>query len=225
MKIIYFLEDFNEISIAVRLICAAVMGALIGMERATSHQAAGLRTFSLVCIGSALAQIIDIRCVMQMGMGDPVRLSQGVISGIGFLGVGTIIVTRENHIKGLTTAATLWATAVLGICVGSGYITGSVLAFILIIVVVKSLAYVSRHLEQYTREIDLIIDIDNHDAAGRLTEYMREHGYRIKRMERTEYKGYVRINMEIDLGSKMNHQTVIDEIYRIKNINYVQENR
>ncbi len=216
---------YEMLSIAMRLVCAAVMGGIIGAERANRHQAAGLRTFSLVCLGSALAQIVDLQMVTEFGTGDPVRLAQGVISGIGFLGVGTIIVTKENHIKGLTTAATLWTTAVLGICVGSGYVWGSMLAFALVFVIVKFLAYTSRHLERYNREIDLMLELHDQESAKMVLDHIREKGYRIIQMERDWCPEYVRMHLELDLGSRLDHNRVVDELSRMENVNFVQENR
>lgn len=215
---------YEMMEIAIRLICAAVMGAIIGMERANRHQAAGLRTFSLVCLGSALAQIVDLQMIETYGTGDPVRLAQGVINGIGFLGVGTIIVTRKNHIRGLTTAATLWTTAVLGICVGSGYVWGSIMAFALIFVIVRCLAYASRHLERFNREIDMVIEVDNQEAARAVLDNIRKRGYRIIELEKNQYPSYVTMHVELEIGAKVDHARIIDELSRIENVNYVQEN-
>lgn len=216
---------YQIFAIAMRLICAAVMGGMIGAERANRHQAAGLRTFSLVCLGSALAQIVDVQMVTEFGTGDPVRLAQGVISGIGFLGVGTIIVTKENQIKGLTTAATLWTTAVLGICIGSGCVLESVLAFALVFVIVRLLAYASRHMERYNREIDLVLELDNQEAVKAVLDYVRGKGYRIIQMERSRYPEYVKMQLELELGGKLDHNEIIDELSRMENIGFVQENR
>ena len=95
-QLLYYLEEYNEVSILIRLVLAALMGSIIGIERGSNKQVAGMRTFALVCVGSALAQIVDIQCIMTYGTGDPVRLAQGVISGIGFLGVGTIVVLLQG---------------------------------------------------------------------------------------------------------------------------------
>lgn len=222
--ILFYIQEFNTVSIVLRLFFAATMGALIGMERSSRHQAAGLRTFSLVCLGSALAQIVDLRCVMELGLGDPMRLSQGVISGIGFLGVGTIIVTKENHIKGLTTAATLWTTAVLGICIGSGYVLGSVLTFLLILVIVKFLVFLSRHLERYSQDVDLVLEVKDQAGVSGVTDYMRQEGYRILLMEKTQFEGYLYVHMEVNLGRKYDHYKLVDALYELKNVDYVQEN-
>lgn len=218
--------NVSELFIAgFQLLCAAVMGAVIGVERANRHQAAGLRTFSLVCLGSALAQMVDIHMVLQFGSGDPVRLAQGVINGIGFLGVGTIIVTRGNHIKGLTTAATLWTTAVLGICIGSGYVFGTIATFVLIFVIIRLLVYVSRYLERFNREIGLVLEVWNQEASQKLIKELRARGYQIKEMEKVQYPEYMYMHLEVDLGKKMDHNSVIESLYELDYVNYVQENR
>ena len=103
-----YLEQFNLLSVFVRLALSTVLGGLIGLERGSHGQPAGLRTFALVCLGATIAMITDEYLVVTYGTGDPARLAAQVISGIGFLGVGTIIVTGKNYVKGLTTAASLW---------------------------------------------------------------------------------------------------------------------
>lgn len=221
---LFYIQEFNTVSIVLRLFFAATIGALIGMERSSRHQVAGLRTFSLVCLGSALAQIVDLRCVAQMGTGDPLRLAQGVINGIGFLGVGTIIVTRENHIKGLTTAATLWITAVLGICIGSGYVLGSVLAFFLVLVIIKFLAYWSRRLERYSQDIDMVLEVKDQAGVREVMEFMRKAGYRILLMEKTQFDGYLHVHMEVNLGRRQDHYSLVDALYKLESVDYVQEN-
>lgn len=104
-----------------KLLLAALLGGVIGFERGRSGQVAGMRTHILVALGAALATITGLYVVYNMGAdSDPLRLSAQVISGIGFLGVGTILI-RDHQVTGLTTAAGLWATASVGIAVGVGY--------------------------------------------------------------------------------------------------------
>lgn len=118
--------DSFQISTLMRLVFAAVCGGLIGLERELKGRPAGLKTFSLVCVGATLAMITNeyISVYVSGGSGDAARMAAQVISGIGFLGAGTIIVTGVNQIKGLTTAAALWVTAALGITIGTGFYFG-----------------------------------------------------------------------------------------------------
>lgn len=115
------LRDLNVLSVCVRLLLAMAFGGTIGFERGIRQRAAGLRTHMLLCVGAASTMLVSQYIYASYGVGDPARLSAQVISGIGFLGAGTIIVTRRNQIKGLTTAATLWATACMGLAVGVGF--------------------------------------------------------------------------------------------------------
>ena len=102
----YFAE-FTNGAIALRLLLAAVLGCVIGLERATKHHPAGMRTFALVCLGAAASAVVNIYLGTALGVGrtDMGRIPAGVVSGIGFLGVGTIIITGTNQVRGLTTAA------------------------------------------------------------------------------------------------------------------------
>lgn len=135
IKNIYdFLCDFNLWSVLVRLCTAALLGGFIGSERGRHGSAAGLRTHILVCIGASLTSITSLFLNYELGTdGDVARLSAQVISGIGFLGAGMIIVKNDNIVTGLTTAAGMWATAAIGIAVGYGFYFGAIIsAFICI---------------------------------------------------------------------------------------------
>ena len=223
MDFLNYLEEFNEVSVAVRLVLAAVMGGVIGMERGATKHAAGLRTFMLVCLGAALAQIIDMRCVMRYGSGDPMRLAQGVINGIGFLGVGTIVVTGRSHIKGLTTAATLWTTAVLGISIGSGYLYSSVLTFALIMIVIRVMAGISRKQMQHNRLLRVKVEFDENDGTRSVIAYLREHGYRISEMDKKKQDNNILLSLDIDLGKRINHDKIIEELDRLEEVDFVTE--
>lgn len=223
IELFSYLEELNAVSVAVRLILATFMGGVIGLERGATKHAAGLRTFMLVCLGAALAQIIDMRCVMQYGTGDPVRLAQGVINGIGFLGVGTIIITGRSHIKGLTTAATLWTTAVLGISIGSGYLYSSIITFVLIMIVIKMMAGFSRRQMQHNRFLQVKVEVSNNDGAKRVITYLRENGYRITEIDKKKNDENILLGLDINLGQKVNHDKIIEELDKLEEVEFVTE--
>lgn len=223
MNFFEYLEQLNAVSVAVRLVLSAIMGGIIGMERGATKHAAGLRTFMLVCLGAALAQIIDMRCVMLYGIGDPMRLAQGVINGIGFLGVGTIVVTGRSHIKGLTTAATLWTTAVLGISIGSGYIYSSIITFALIMIVIKAMAGISHKQMQYNRLLRVKVECVGKDGAKNVMTYIREHGYRISEMDKTKDESNILLSLDIDLGKRIKHDIIIEELDKLEEVDFVTE--
>ena len=123
-----------------RLFLAMVIGGLIGYERMESNHEAGLRTHILVCLGSATIMVLSELLYVRYGSGDITRLGAQVISGIGFLGAGSIIIDQtKNKIKGITTAAGIWATAALGLVIGMGYYVIAVFVFILIIIAMLGL--------------------------------------------------------------------------------------
>ena len=122
-----------ETEIWLRLIFAAIAGGLVGFERKTVHKPAGLRTHMLVCVGAALFTIINITT---FGDVDPTRIIAGIVTGIGFLGAGTIF-RAKNHVKGLTTAASLWTISAIGITIGVGEYLLAAIATILIILILQ----------------------------------------------------------------------------------------
>jgi putative Mg2+ transporter-C (MgtC) family protein len=121
-----------ELEMILRLLLAAALGAIIGYQRERASKPAGLRTHTLICLGAALFTIASI-----YGFGvaaDPSRLAAGIVAGIGFLGAGAIIRTRE-HLVGLTTAATIWSVAAIGLAAGAGlYLVSAVTTAIILII-------------------------------------------------------------------------------------------
>ena len=123
--------------VILRLTLAVIMGGIIGTERAKHGQSAGLRTHLLVCLGSALTALISVYLYEVEGSsGDMTRISAQVISGIGFLGAGMIMIKHNNMIKGLTTAAGVWTTSIIGIALGYGFYYGAFVAFVLFLVAI-----------------------------------------------------------------------------------------
>ena len=114
-------RELTLLSVPVRIGVAVLLSGIIGMERGLKNRAAGFRTYMLVCLGACIVMMTNQYLFQMTGTGDPVRMGAQVISGIGFLGAGTIIVTSRNQIKGLTTAAGLWSSACVGLAIGIGF--------------------------------------------------------------------------------------------------------
>ena len=133
-EFIEYMQSFNLVTVTVRLVLAMIIGGVIGLERGKQGRAAGMRTHILVCIGAALTAMIGFYMYSVLDMAtDPMRIAAQVISGIGFLGAGTIFIKGRFQITGLTTAAGLWATAAIGLALGAGFYAGALITFVFIV--------------------------------------------------------------------------------------------
>jgi len=126
--------DMSVLQVIIRALLAMVVGLSIGLERSHHGRAAGMRTHILVCLGSALTSMTGLYIHQKFGVGDVFRLAAQVVSGVGFLGAGMIILKNDNVISGLTTAAGVWATATLGVAIGYGFYVGAVVSTVIFLV-------------------------------------------------------------------------------------------
>ena len=155
------LQEFNGVSVTVRVLLAAVLGGLVGSERGRRGRAAGMRTHVLVCLGAAMTSMVGLYSAEVLGFtNDPLRVSAQVISGIGFLGAGTIMTRNHAQITGLTTAAGLWATASLGLCIGTGFY-GVLAAFLVILVTMVALPSLERKRRTRREYVCYYLELDN----------------------------------------------------------------
>jgi len=156
------LQDITMNTIIIRLLLAVLLGGIIGMQRNITNHPAGFRTYILVCVGSALAMLTNQYMCDVLGYeGDIGRLGAQVITGVGFLGVGTILVTGRQKVKGLTTAAGLWASACLGLAVGIGFYEGAIIGGILIYLSLSGLEYLEKFINKHSRIMSIYIEVDN----------------------------------------------------------------
>lgn len=167
------LKTINDTTIIIRLVLSVILGGAIGFERGRTGRPAGLRTHILVCLGSALAIMTNQYVYEEFGVSDPTRLAAQVISGIGFLGVGTIIVTGRHQVKGLTTAAGLWATACMGLAIGIGFYKAAVLSCILITFVTVILHRLDNMILYKSKVLDLYIEFNNSASITNILESIK----------------------------------------------------
>lgn len=221
------LSEF-EVVTAFKLLLASVFGGLIGLEREIKGRPAGMKTFSLVCIGSALVMITNEYISVNLSLnGDSARMAAQVISGIGFLGAGTIMVTRQNQVRGLTTAAALWVTAALGIAIGTGFYFGSVAGIIVINATSFAYRFVDRKIVEYSRIMKIYVEGTDEEFMLRLLEYFNQNNIRIlsvhRRPETVWYKEDTCAMIEMDFGKRQGHQGVIEEIRNMEGLRYIEE--
>jgi len=224
-----FLANVSIESIVVRLVLATFFGGVIGIERTTKKHAAGLRTYMLVCIGAAMAMMINEFLILTYGSGDSGRIGAQVISGIGFLGAGTIIITSRNRIKGLTTAAALWASAAMGLSIGAGYYTLSIVAFVLIYIILTILPALENFINKHTSNYEIHIEFDSESDLKFFINFIRDRNMKIKSLEKnTAYESSGLSVYTIYISGKKefkfeDHSDIIEEIRNLNFVNYVEE--
>ena len=167
-------REVTYASIIIRILAAFFLGGIIGMERGMKNRPAGLRTYMLVCVGACVVMMINQYTYQVYGVGDPVRLGAQVVSGIGFLGAGTIIVTSHNQIKGLTTAAGLWASACIGLAIGIGLYEIAVVGGAAVFLSLTVLHGWDYYMRSKTRIIDAYIELDTGVSLGTFLRNARD---------------------------------------------------
>jgi putative Mg2+ transporter-C (MgtC) family protein len=193
-----FLQDFNGFTVALRLVLAMVLGGIIGIERGKQGRAAGMRTHILVCIGSALASMIGFYAYDILGVSnDPLRIAAQVVSGISFLGVGTILLKGRFQITGLTTAAGIWTSAAIGLALGVGFYEGAVITFVCAIVTVSIAQRLETRINKGYTRFGIYVEIRS-DAYVRDTIKLLEASYDVTDVQVTSPRSGTAGNVGIE---------------------------
>ena len=178
MEGLAYLREMNVASVLLRLTVAMLFGGFIGLERERKRRPAGFRTYMLVCLGAALTMLLSQyesymvthawhETAMEIGLRTDVsRFGAQVINGIGFLGAGTIIVTGKQEVKGLTTAAGLWASACMGLAIGAGFYECVLLGFLLILLTNRLLPFVEDAIIESARNMNIYVEFQTLDNLG-----------------------------------------------------------
>jgi putative Mg2+ transporter-C (MgtC) family protein len=168
-------RDLTLMSALLRIAAAVLTGGLIGMERGWHGRAAGMRTHILVCLGSTLTALVGIYAVQVLHLNsDPLRVGAQVVSGIGFLGAGTILIKDRSHVTGLTTAAGLWATAAIGLALGIGFYEAALLSVILILPANETLPRMERRMEARSLGGHIYAELSDVARVNDFTELVRQ---------------------------------------------------
>ncbi len=222
----YFVE-FNIYSIVIRLLLAAVIGGLIGVDRERSTRSAGFRTHSLVCLGAALVMVMSDYVHSHQGLvADVSRMGAQVISGIGFLGAGAIISAGNSKVRGLTTAAALWTCACIGLAIGIGFYSGALISCAITLLLLRTLRIVDRIYRRNNHFLDLYFEGKSSDVISQIIEKMKEHQIEILRLESTPAK--IQSNklggiLTVKLKKIQTSEELIEEIMSIKKVDFVHK--
>lgn len=185
---INFLRELTFPSILLRTFLAMILSGILGYEREKRHRPAGFRTYLVVCLGSCLAMMVGIYLSATFPSADAGRIPAQVISGIGFLGAGTILVTRQNQVRGLTTAAGLWAVACIGLALGAGFYTGALVVFAAIWISLRMLRIVHTHLNPALKSITLHVEFEKISDMSQFIAFAKSEQCIIDHLEMTRPK-------------------------------------
>ena len=222
-----------------RLGVAMFCGGVIGLERGRKRRPAGFRTHMLVCIGAALAMLISQYLSMMVTSHwhelvsfqgqvntDASRLGAQVINGIGFLGAGTIIVTGRQEVKGLTTAAGLWASACMGLAIGAGFVEGAFFACILISLTIIVFSRFERVIVSRARNINLFIEFEHVDDLGKIISVIKAQDIRIFDVEvrkANEKRVTQSAVFSVRLPKRMPHTKIMTVLAGVESIRAIEE--
>ena len=208
------LRELSTVSVLLRLVLAMLFGGVIGLERGRKGRAAGFRTYMLVCLGAALTMLLS-------------QYEYYMITGIGFLGAGTIIVTGRQEVKGMTTAAGLWASACTGLAIGAGFYECVLLAFLLISLVIRVLPYVENYVVENARNMNIYVEFNSLDDVGDILNRIKSQNVQIYDVEldhgREEKSRHPSAVFSIRLNQKQMHTQVLAAISELESVRTIDE--
>jgi len=214
------IRDVDFLSLVIKLLLACFCGAIVGLERSSKNRPAGFRTHILVCLGACIAAVTSLYLYLGAGLtADISRISSQVISGLGFIGAGTIIITKKMTIKGLTTAAGLWTTGIIGLAIGSGFYEGGIIVTILVLLTETVFAAIGEGIQKrpmYAVEL-LYTDKDSLDEVLRFFKDKRMAivNLHIQSLEEHENASY---SAEVTLRGGIKAQDLLIQVQQMSGI-------
>lgn len=187
------LVEMLHLDLLSSLLLAVALGGAVGLERELKHKPAGLRTNILICLGATLFTQLSISVAGPAG--DPARIAAQIVTGVGFIGAGTILHTR-GHVSGLTSAATIWLVAAIGVALGAGAIFEAVGATLLVVMVLGVLGWVERRIERVSGVSRLVVEVER--GATRVAEIeriVREAGLEVLKFRTEDRDQHLMVEM------------------------------
>lgn len=186
LELLSFTRELTPFSLIIRLLMTVVCGGLIGLEREYKRRSAGFRTHILICLGACITTMTSqfLALTTQFNV-DLARMGAQVVAGIGFIGVGSIIVTRQQHVKGLTTAAGLWACAIIGLAIGAGFLESAAVCAALVLLAELLFVKLEYRLLRHSKEHIVYIEYNDADCLKKILVCLRRENTRVNSMEVT----------------------------------------
>ncbi|MDO4295405.1 MAG: MgtC/SapB family protein [bacterium] len=227
MNEVLVLRELTVGGIVERIVLSLIIGGIIGLERGSKNQPAGFRTYMVVCLGASLVMMTNQYISTAFQSGDPSRLGAQVISGIGFLGAGSIMITQKNKVRGLTTAAGLWAAACIGLAIGIGFYEGAIAAGVAVLLVMTILQKLDHYMQARSRFLHLYLNFSSTETMNQFIEYCKEEKIQVLDMQiskgRGASKGMVVSMFTIKISGRCKHMDVIKEFAALEGVKYIEE--
>lgn len=225
---IEYLRDLNIVTIMIRFVTAIICGGAIGIERGAKKQAAGFRTHILVCVGATIVMMTGQFAVDYLNYtADPTRMGAQVISGIGFLGVGTIIITQTNKVKGLTTAAGLWTAACIGLAIGIGFYEAAIVGTLLVVFVVVALQKIDELFYTKAAQSDFFVELERISNIKSLLYHLKENNLSVRSFEvkKSGYgdSGFVSVLLTVKKNNRKDNTNMFDVIGECEGLVFIEE--
>lgn len=212
-------DGFRSVTLAaitLRLVLAVICGGLVGIERAYKRRPAGFRTHILICLGAAMTTLTSQYLYLNMHYyTDMARLGAQVVAGIGFIGAGTIIVTRQQRVKGLTTAAGLWASAIIGLALGGGFYEGGIITTFMILIAELLFSKLEYRVLDHVPEINLYMEYTDKACLENVLKLYRELDLKILNMEITRSRGSKKHNACAIFTLRLNKRCPVERVIQI----------
>ena len=229
LHIFDFAREMNTLAVAFRLVLAVLCGGLIGIEREYKRRPAGFRTHILICLGAAMTTLTSQYMFLTMHLyTDVARLGAQVIAGIGFIGAGTIIVTKRQRVKGLTTAAGLWTAAIIGRVCGAGYVECAIFATAMVLVAELLLIKIEYRFAGKINDVNLYVEYANAEVIENILRAIRDKGIKLGGIEINRIAGkddehhYCAV-ITLRANKKQMDEDVIKELNGIEDVLTVEE--
>ncbi len=221
------IREITLLAVVLRIFISVFIGGLIGLERGLKNRPAGLRTYMVVCLGACLVMLTNQYVCQVYSTGDPVRMGAQVVSGIGFLGAGTIMVTRRNQIKGLTTAAGLWTAAGVGLAIGVGFYEAAIVGALAVFTVMTLLQRMDHRMRRKTKVLEVYIELGKELSLGDFLRTLRSRDIEVRDTQRdqdSQQENGVRAYIStLKLQKRQSHVEVMDDIRTIPGVVYLEE--
>lgn len=210
-----------------RLLLATIVGICVGIERERKNRGAGIKTHVVVCVGAAIAMIVSEYIYHQFpdASSDMSRNGAAVISGVGFLGVGTIIVTGRNEVKGLTTAAGLWTTACIGLAAGIGFVNLTLIGLGFVLFTYLVLNLLDEKVRKMSRRFELYLEFTSNSGIRNFLEQMHKNNITVSNMN--VHKGVIKgdgpiVTITVELATRKDHEELVELLQENNQIRYFE---